>query len=197
LRDGHRSPAGRGTDMTRRYRGHARPRAGFRNASWRTVSWVRVTGWHANDRTRVLPRLTGQPEPRAVLARAPRDLPCSPRESCSPGERASSRDRAIGGADVAHPRNIRTAAEASPSGTSCPRSTALPRPRPPAITRPPPRPSPGGAGYLPRHAARGMPPLGTAVNTARPPRRPRPVPPAGPRRKCSASGPEQPQSRRA
>jgi hypothetical protein len=78
---------GRATDTTRRYRGHARPRAGFHNASWRTVSWVRVTGWHDNDRTRVLPRLNGQPEPRAVLARAPRDLPCSPREPCRPGER--------------------------------------------------------------------------------------------------------------
>jgi hypothetical protein len=48
---------------------------------------VRATGWHADDRTRVLPRLTGQPEPRAGLARAPRDLPCSPREPCRPGER--------------------------------------------------------------------------------------------------------------
>src|SRR5689334_16401932 len=73
--------------MTRRYRGRARPRAGFHNASWPPSPGVRVTGWHANDRTRVLPRLNGQPEPRAVLARAPVISPCSPRESCSPGER--------------------------------------------------------------------------------------------------------------
>jgi len=113
LRDGQRSPAGRGTDTTRRYRGHARPRAGFHNASWRTVSWVRVTGWHANDRTHVLPRLNGQPEPRAVLARAPRDLPCSPREHPAPVNEGLFRNSAIGGADAAHPRNIRTAAEVS------------------------------------------------------------------------------------
>jgi len=94
-------------------RGHARPRAGFHKASWRTVSWVRVTGWHANDRTRVLPRLNGQPEPRAVLARAPRDLPCSPREHAAPVNEGLFRNNAIGGADAAHPRNIRTAAEAS------------------------------------------------------------------------------------
>jgi hypothetical protein len=196
LRDGHRSPAGRGTDMTRRYRGHARPRAGFHNASWRTVSWVRVTGWHANDRTRVLPRLNAQPEPRAVLARAPRDLPCSPRESCRPGERGPLLVTEL----LAVPMLLIHAIsewppKPPPSGTACPRPTAPPRPRPPAITRPPPRPSPGGAGYLPRHAAAECR-RGTAVNTARPPRRPRSVPPAGPRRKCSANGPEQPQSRR-
>ena len=74
---------------------------------------VRATGWHANDRTRVLPRLNGQPEPRAVLARAPRDLPCSPHEHAAPVNEGLFRNSAIGGADAAHPRNIRTAAEAS------------------------------------------------------------------------------------
>ncbi len=177
-------------------RGHARPRAGFHKASWRTVSWVRVTGWHASDRTRVLPRLNGQAEPRAVLARAPRDLPCSPREHAALVNEGLFRNSAIGGADAAHPRNIRTAAE-----VSAPRARLAPgrlrclghgcRPSPAR-----PRPSPGGAGYLARHAARGVPPRGTGVKAARPPRPP-PMPPAGPRRKCSASRPAQPHSCRA
>ena len=55
----------------------------------------------------------GSPKPRAVLARAPRDLPCSPREHAAPVNEGLVRNNAIGGADAAHPRNIRTAAEAS------------------------------------------------------------------------------------
>jgi hypothetical protein len=155
----------RGAGRTRRAvtRGHARPRAGFHKASWRTLSWMRVTGWHANDRTRVLPRLTGQPEPRTVLARAPRDLPCSPREHAAPVNEGLFRNSAIGGADAAHPRNIRTAAEASapPARLAPGRLRCLGHGRRPSPAR---RrgPAPGGAGYLARHAARGVPPRGPA-----------------------------------
>ena len=158
---------------------------------------VRVTGWHADDRTRVLPRLNGQPGPRAVLARAPRDLPCSPREPCSPGERGPLLVTAL----LAVPMLLIHAISERPPKSpplrhGLPRPAALPRPRPPAITCPPPRPSPGGAGYLARHAARGGPPRGPA---SKPPdlRAAPPAPPAGPRRNCSASGPAQPHSRRA
>ena len=105
----------RGAGRTRRAvtRGHARPRAAFHKASWRTVSWVRVTGWHANNRTRVLPRLNGQPEPgpysrgHPVISRARRV------SHAAPVNEGLVRNSAIGGADAAHPRNIRTAVEAS------------------------------------------------------------------------------------
>ena len=151
----------RGTGRTRRAVTRTTPGRGpaFTKPPGAPSPGVRVTGWHANDRTRVLPRLNGQPEPRAVLARAPRDLPCSPREPCRPGERGPLlvtrywRCRCC--SSTQYPNGRRSL---RPSGTACPRPIALPRPRPPAITRPPPRPGPGGAGYLARHAARGVPP---------------------------------------
>ena len=155
---------------------------------------VRATGWHANDRTRVLPRLTGQPEPRAVLARAPRDLPCSPREPCRPGERGPLLVTAL----LAVPMLLTHAVSERPPKPP-PRRHGLPQAdcaawataatRPPAA-RPGRRRLPGQA-CGPRSAA-----AGTGVKAARPPRPP-PMPPAGPRRKRSASRPAQPQSRRA
>jgi hypothetical protein len=133
---------------------------------------VRVTGWHANDRTRVLPRLNGQPEPRAVLARAPRDLPCSPREHAAPVNEGLFRNSAIGGADAAHPRNIRTAAE-----VSAPRARLAPgrlrclchgrRPSPRAAAAQPRRRRLPGQACGPRSAA-----AVTGVKAARPPRPP-------------------------
>jgi hypothetical protein len=193
--DGHRSPAGRGTGRTRRAvtRGHARPRAGFHKASWRTVSWVRVTGWHANDRTRVLPRFNGQPEPgpysrgHPVISRARRV------SHAAPVNEGLVRNSAIGGADAAHPRNIRTAVEASaPPARLAPGrlrrlGTAAGHHPPAAAAQRRRRRLPGQA-CGPRSAA-----AGTGVKAARPPRPP-PMPPAGPRRKCSASRPAQPHS---
>ena len=123
---------------------------------------VRATGWHANDRTRVLPRLTGQPEPRAVLARAPRDLPCSPREPCRPGERGPLLVTAL----LAAPMLLTHAVSERPPKPP-PLRHGLPQAdcaawataaSPPARRRP----GPGGAGYLARHAARGVPPRGPA-----------------------------------
>ena len=134
---------------------------------------VRVTSWHANDRTRVLHRITGQPEPRAVLARAPRDLPCSPRESCSPGEREPRLVTAL----LAVPMLLIHAIsewppKPPPLGHGLPpgrlRRLCHGRRPSPARRRGPARAAPVICpGMRPRSAA-----AGTAVNTARPPRHP-------------------------
>jgi hypothetical protein len=169
LRDGRRSPAGRGTDTTRRYRGHARPRAGLHKASWRTVPWGachRLACQRSNARSASSHWAARTPG----CSRA--GTPCSPRESCSPGERGPLLVTEL----LAVPMLLIHAISERPPKPP-PRRHGLPQAdcaawataatRPPAA-QPGRRRLPGQA-CGPRSAA-----VGTAVNTARPPRRPRP-----------------------
>jgi hypothetical protein len=153
--DGHRSPAGRGTDTTRRYPG---PRQASGRLSQTLLAHPLLGACHRLACQRSNPRSASSQRAartRAVLARAPRDLPCSPREPCRPGERgAASRNGSIGGADAAHPRNIRTAAEASapPARLAPGRLRCLGHGRRPSPAR---RrgPVPGTSGWPPDRAA--------------------------------------------